>query len=122
MNTDSNESLLDPAALENLRALRMEGEPDPFAELVQLFINDTPTRIEQIQTAINNSSGPDLKAAAHSLKGSASNLGARTMAASCATIMQHARNNEFAAAAELLKSIETDFAKVKVALLEEVKR
>jgi PAS domain S-box-containing protein len=118
----ADEPLLDSAALDNLRALRMEGEPDPLAELVQLFINDTPGRIAQIQAALKKCAAHDLEAAAHSLKGSASNLGARTIAAACGRIMQHARNNEFAPATNLLKSVEADFAKVKDALLEEVKR
>ena len=122
MNTDPNESLLDPAALDNLRSLRMDGEPDPFADLVDLFIKDTPNRIAQIKSALTKLIASDLEAAAHSLKGSASNLGARTIAASCARIMQHARKNEFALATNLLKSVEADFAKVKDALLEEVKR
>jgi histidine phosphotransfer protein HptB len=119
---NSNQSLLDSAALENLRGLRMEGETDPLAELAQMFINDTPKRIAQIQAAIKDSAGPDLEAAAHSLKGSASNLGAHTIAATCNRIMQHARKNEFAPMTQLAKSIETDFAKVKEALREELKR
>src|SRR5687767_10754403 len=119
---DSNQPLLDPAALANLRSLRMDGEPDPLPDLVQLFINDTAKRIAQIRTAVENSSSADLEAAAHSLKGSASNLGAHTIAATCARIMQQARKNEIAPATDLLKSVEADFAKVREALLEELKR
>ena len=119
---NSNEPLLDPAALDNLRSLRMDGEPDPLPGLIQLFITDTTKRIAQIDAAIKNSSSTDLEAAAHSLKGSASNLGASMIAATCGRIMQHARKNEFAPMTDLLKSVEADFAKVKDALLEEVKR
>ena len=119
---DSHQPLLDPAALENLRSLRMDGEPDPLPGLVHLFIHDTAKRITQIRGALENSSSSDLEAAAHSLKGSASNLGAHTIAASCARIMQHARKNEFSPAKDLLKSVEADFAKVRESLLEELKR
>lgn len=100
----------------------MAGEPDPLPELVQLFIDDSVKRIAQIHAAIANSSACDLEAVAHSLKGSASNLGAHTIAATCGRLMQHVRKNEFAAMTDLLKSIEIDFAKVKRALLEELKR
>lgn len=119
---NSNEPLLDPKALENLRSLRMDGEPDPLPDLFQLFFTDTAKRIAQIHGAIKTSSAADLEAAAHSLKGSASNLGAHTIAATCHCIMQHARKNDFAPMTQLAKSIETDFAKVKDALLEELKR
>jgi HPt (histidine-containing phosphotransfer) domain-containing protein len=114
--------LLDARALENLRALRVQGEPDPFAELVALFIEDTPVRMAQIRQALKRGVAHDLEAAAHSLRGSASNLGAATMAASCGTIMQLARKNELGPVAALVEKIEADFGKVKPALLEELKR
>ena len=114
--------LLDERALENLRALRVEGEPDPFAELAALFIEDTPARIAQIWKALRGGSAHDLEAAAHSLRGSASNLGAVTLAASCGKIMQLARRNDFAPVAALVEKIEADFVLVKPALLAELKR
>ena len=116
------EPLIDADALENLRSLRMEGEPDPLAELVNLFLNDTPKRLDLIRTALQNAVASDLEAAAHSLKGSASNLGACSIASSCARIMQLARTNDFGPVPAILHSLEQDFAKVKQALLEELKK
>ena len=119
----SNEGpMIDAEALDNLRSLRMDGEPDPLAELVELFLNDTPDRISQMRSALQSSNGIDLDAAAHSLKGSASNLGAKQIASSCARIMQHAKKNECPPAAKLVAEIEETFPKVKALLLEEVKR
>ena len=114
--------LLDEQALGNLRALRMKGEPDPLAELAQLFIEDTPGRILQIREALKVGAAHEVEAAAHSLRGSASNMGAATMAASCGKIMQLARKNDLAPIAELVEKIEADFVLVKPALLEELKR
>jgi CheY-like chemotaxis protein/HPt (histidine-containing phosphotransfer) domain-containing protein len=114
--------LVDAEALDNLRSLRMQGEPDPLAELVELFLSDTPSRIEQLHAAFKNCAAHDLEAAAHSLKGSAGNLGAQTIAAACARIMQAARAGDFGPVAPFIKSIEEDFEKVKLLLLEEMKR
>jgi len=114
--------LLDADALDNLRSLRMQGEPDPLAELVELFLSDTPSRIEQLHAALKNSAAHDLEAAAHSLKGSAGNLGAQTIAAACGRIMQAARAGDLAPLAPFVKSVEADFEKVKPLLLEEIKR
>ena len=116
------EPLIDADALENLRSLRMEGEPDPLAELVNLFLNDTPKRLDLIHAALKKAVASDLEAAAHSLKGSASNLGACSIADSCARIMQHARANDFAPIPTIVQSLEADFVKVKLALLEELKK
>jgi HPt (histidine-containing phosphotransfer) domain-containing protein len=118
----SPDALINHEALENLRGLRMEGEPDPLAEFVELFLKDTPNRIAQLNAALKNRAAHDLGSTAHSLKGSASNLGAQTIAFTCARIMQCARNDDFAAATGLVKSIEEDFAKVKPLLLAEIKR
>jgi HPt (histidine-containing phosphotransfer) domain-containing protein len=114
--------LINNEALDNLRSLRTEGEPDPLAEFVELFLSDTPLRLAKLQTALKNSAARDLEAAAHNLKGSASNLGAQTIATSCACIMQHARNNDFSTAAKFLEAAEADFAQVKHLLLEELKK
>lgn len=116
------EPLLDSEAIETLRSLRVEGEPDTFAELVNLFIEDTPARIAQMHDGLKNGSARDVEAAAHSLKGSASNLGARSLVASCARMMQHAKNNDLAPVPKLVQTVELDFAKVKQALLEELKK
>jgi CheY-like chemotaxis protein/HPt (histidine-containing phosphotransfer) domain-containing protein len=114
--------LLNAEAIENLRALRMEGEPDPLAELVELFLADTPGRIAQLRTAVETRVAQDLEASAHSLKGSAGNLGASTIEASCLHLMQHARSSNFGAAESIVKLVEEDFAKVKPLLLDDMKR
>jgi CheY-like chemotaxis protein/HPt (histidine-containing phosphotransfer) domain-containing protein len=119
---ESGAKIIDAEALNNLRSLRMDGEPDPLAELVELFLNDTPERIAQLHTALKNCAAYDLEATAHSLKGSAGNLGAQTIAATCGRIMQTARASDFAPVAPFIKSIEEDFGKVKPILLEEIKR
>lgn len=120
--SDDNTPLIDANAVENLRALRMEGEPDPLAELVELFVADTPGRLAEMKSAAQRSDAESLEAAAHSLKGSASNLGAARIAARCARIMQHARNGEFAAASKLVAPLDHDFAQVQRLLLDEMRR
>ena len=75
-----------------------------------------------MQTAFSKGVAHDLEAAAHSLKGSSSNLGATTIAATCARIMQHAKSNDFTPVADLLKAVESDFGKVKELLLKELER
>ncbi|HEY6226971.1 MAG TPA: response regulator [Verrucomicrobiae bacterium] len=120
--SETKPQLVDAEALDNLRSLRMDGEPDPLAELVQLFLSDTPSRIAQLHAALKNCVAYDLEAAAHSLKGSAGNLGAQTIAATCARLMQLSRTSDFVPVPPLIKLVEDDFEKVKPLLLEEMKR
>jgi HPt (histidine-containing phosphotransfer) domain-containing protein len=121
-STASNDAVIDLKTLDNLRELRMEGEPDPLSELIDLFLADTPGRIAQMRTALESADAHALESAAHSLKGSGANIGARKMASLCASVMQHARKNEFEPAAKLVAEVEEGFPKVKAILLNETKR
>ncbi len=100
-STLPSEPVLDQQTLENLRALRMPDEPDPLRELIELFLQDTPGRLENIQTAFKANNLAELEITAHSLKGSASNLGALKLASLCARIVDYARKADIDSARNL---------------------
>ncbi len=69
----TNPTIIDPAALERLEEW---GGPGLSKEIVQLFLDHGPVRMDQIRGAMD---GEDLEAperGAHSLKSSAANVGA----------------------------------------------
>src|SRR5437870_3666660 len=68
----SDTAVLDRAILDGLRELREADEPDPVAELIDLFLHDAGPRLEKIKSAIAQHDKAALIAAAHALKGSAS--------------------------------------------------
>jgi len=108
--------VLDPKVLAELRELREPGMPDPLAELIDLFLKDAPSRIDKLRTSISQKDATAVCAAAHSLKGSASNLGAKTMAEFCMQIEKQARSGIITEAPQLLQRVESEFAQVQVAL------
>ena len=83
--------ILDMETLQGVRDLRTPGEPDPLAELIDLFLTDTPPRLAKIMDAFKVGDAAELERAAHALKGSSSNLGAKCLAAACAEVMSLAR-------------------------------
>ncbi|MEN9676837.1 MAG: hypothetical protein RIS76_2733, partial [Verrucomicrobiota bacterium] len=85
-SVESEDVILDPTMLNNFRSLRVPGQPDPVAELVDLFVADLPPRLEALRTAVAEGQTAAIKAAAHTLKGSASNMGGRRLAAACAAV------------------------------------
>jgi CheY-like chemotaxis protein/HPt (histidine-containing phosphotransfer) domain-containing protein len=99
---------LDWKLIESLRDLREAGQPDPLAELVDLFLEDAPRRLERLRDAIASKDPLAAYAAAHSLKGSASNMGARSLAAYCSTLEKQARSGNLEGADQLLHSIESE--------------
>ena len=66
-----------------LEKYRIPGDPDALPELVALFLEDLPDRMSDLQNAWDRRDVAAIKASAHTLKGSASNMGARRLADAC---------------------------------------
>ena len=113
----ADETRLDLDALRALRALGVPGQPDPVAELVGLFLTSTEPLVERMQRALARNEAPALKAAAHALKGSANNLGARRLAGLCAKVEDCAATGALTDAASMLEELGHEFARVRDALL-----
>lgn len=86
------------------------------AELVDLFVDDVPPRLESIREAMAAGDPEALVRTAHSLKGSAATLGADGMAELCRQMEVSGRAGEVPRAEGLLESLEAEFERVKRAL------
>jgi HPt (histidine-containing phosphotransfer) domain-containing protein len=56
----------------------MDGDRELLGELIQIFLEDYPRLLDEIGSAIHHEDGKRLERAAHSLKGSVGNFGAKT--------------------------------------------
>jgi CheY-like chemotaxis protein/HPt (histidine-containing phosphotransfer) domain-containing protein len=104
---------LDRSVIDGLKELREPGQPDPLGELIDLFFKDAQPRLHLMETAIAAGDLPGVVAAAHTLKGSASNLGARRLSSLCATLEKQGKTQESARAAKTLAEVKSEFAKVR---------
>ncbi len=116
---DSDFPILDAEVVEGIRALREPGRPDPVAELIDLFLSDAAPRIRKMGSAIASGDALSLVSAAHSLKGSSSNLGARRLSDACARLEKLAKAKDFAGAQTVLPEVEEQFALIEQKLLKE---
>ncbi len=107
---------LDPAALAGLRQLQEEGEPDIVQELAAAFMFETPLLLEALRRAVAEGQPDQLKRAAHNLKGSSHNLGARGMAALSAELELLGRHETVEGAAEVITRLEQEYQRVCQAL------
>ena len=110
--------ILDLETLQGVRDLRTPGEPDPLAELIDLFILDTPPRLSKILDAFKAGDAAELERATHALKGSSSNLGAKCLAAACAEVMAIARAGRLPESSAIAKIL-AEFERLKPALEEQ---
>src|SRR5256885_6752737 len=88
--THGNGTIIDPAALAVLQQLRRPDRPDPVAELIDLFLHETPQRLREMRIAITQYNADTLSLAAHSLRGCASSIGAVRMASLCEKLEENA--------------------------------
>jgi CheY-like chemotaxis protein/HPt (histidine-containing phosphotransfer) domain-containing protein len=118
--TASPAEVLDRSVIDGLKELREPGQPDPLAELIELFFRDTRPRLESMEQALGRDDLAALASGAHSLKGSASNLGARALAALCATMERQAKAGEVAQARESFFEVKQELKKVESILKTEI--
>jgi HPt (histidine-containing phosphotransfer) domain-containing protein len=85
-DTDSN--AVDMAALAELEAAQVEGEPDLVVELIDLYLEDSSDKLVAICEAIDKTDEESLKHATHGLRGSSASLGAHRVAALCGELEQ----------------------------------
>jgi PAS domain S-box-containing protein len=119
-DTEETASPVDPAMIENLRAI--DGDGSLLVELIDTFQRIAPLRIAALSKASAKSSAVALERTAHSFLGSCANLGARYMADVCARLEQLGRAGSTTGARELIQSLEEEYGVVQEALLEEKRR
>ncbi len=98
-----------------------EGEPDFVVELIELYLDEAPRIFSTIREGLTGDDWLSAKRAAHSLRGSSSNLGILRMAA-IADNLEHLPVPTDGAALQLLGSLEDEFRRVEEILLDERQR
>lgn len=99
--------------LANLRALAEPGEPDPLVEFIDMFFTDTPMVLQRLHDSVKAGDASATREAAHSLKGSSSNLGAEIMWEYCKELEMQAKDGLLDNAERLLAQIEAEYSVVK---------
>ena len=110
---------LDPVVLAELRQLQGEGEPDIVQELAEAFQFETSPLLAVMHQAVLERQPEQLGRAAHNLKGSSHNLGARRLATLSAELETIGKNRTVEGAAELLTRLKQEYRRVCQALAAE---
>jgi CheY-like chemotaxis protein/HPt (histidine-containing phosphotransfer) domain-containing protein len=112
-DSEPDPEALDRTIINGLMELREPGQPDPLRELIELFLKDAQPRLQQMEAAASAGDLPKLAAATHTLKGSASNLGARRLAAFCATLEKQSKAGDARQSAQTLAEVTAEFTTVR---------
>lgn len=115
-------TIIDPEAIENLRALN-PGDNDEFLrEIAGIFLADTPQRIADLDRSLATGDRATFTRAAHSIKGSSANLGANNLRAVAEQLEHESRAQGLSGVAALLLALKSEFARAEAALGEIVGR
>jgi HPt (histidine-containing phosphotransfer) domain-containing protein len=85
-------------------------------DLIQIYLDDSPARIAEIEQSLAKSDAQQLTRAAHSLKGSSANFGAIELRAMCEKIEGLGRQGGLAEVPDYLRALKDEYARVKTAL------
>ena len=103
---------LDPHVLDTLSRLTPPGEPDVLAQVLRLFLDEAPRRLERLRSVLAKGDAAEFQRVAHSLKGAAGNIGAHALCDAARRAEELGRTGRLDSAAPLLRDIELRLADV----------
>ena len=93
-----------------------------LCELAELFLADSPILLNHIQTGVAALDAEKVERAAHTLKGSVGNFGAKRAFELSRRIEAMARNHDLGGAPEALTALDQEMARVSAVMAAEVAR
>ena len=94
----------------------MEGDEELLDELVALFLEEVPPRLQELHAALTAAETNKLERIAHGIKGAASNLGAEAIRAAALALEQIGGAADLTAAPAALTRLEEELARLRVVL------
>jgi HPt (histidine-containing phosphotransfer) domain-containing protein len=114
--------VVDLAVLVSFEELQEDGGADLVVELVELYLQDAPVKINAIRQAVAQDDRDSLTRAAHSLKGSSGTLGVRQLASVCEELEYLPGDPLTSDATALVDRLQGEFVRVQEVLTSELHR
>ena len=113
---------IDQKALDNIRALQMNGTLDMLSRVINIYLTSSPNLMEKLRKSIASKDADAINTAAHSFKSNSANLGAIRLSELCKELEEMGKNNSLKTAQDSITRIEVEYEKVQASLKEELKR
>ena len=113
-------STIDPRAWESIRSLQRPGQPDMLSKVIDKYLSSSRQLLDTMRAAVPQADAGSLHRTAHSLKSSSATLGALRLAALCKEAEAMGRTNMLNGMPALWKKIESEYALVQEALMDEL--
>ncbi len=107
---------LNPAALDKIRALQREGQPDIVRKVASMFLDSSVKLVQGLEEAMMVSDAEKVRHNAHSLKSSSASLGAELLAQLCQELEQMGKERRLDNAFSVLTKLQVEYKLVCEAL------
>jgi len=108
--------------LDIIRDMEDEDDPNMLADIIGLYLDMAPELLQVMQTAIAHKDAEPLRIAAHTLKSSSANVGARMLSDLCRELEELGRSGSLENAATKFSQLHHEYQRVDAALSDEIKR
>ncbi len=109
-------TVLELAQLEHLQSLQDEDQPEFVAELIDLFLTETPRRLSELHVALASGDLPQAAKTAHTIKGASATFGGRELQARCAELEKLAAASRLGEARASARELERAYERLASAL------
>ena len=119
--TEPASSSIDQSVLDVIRDMEDEDDPDMLADIIGMYLDMSAELLQTLQTAVAKKDAESIRVAAHTLKSSSANVGARVLADLCRELEELGRSGVLANAASKLSRLYDEYQRAKLALSDELK-
>jgi HPt (histidine-containing phosphotransfer) domain-containing protein len=108
--------VLDMSVVDELLSLTDDGDPELLLDLIGMFLDDGPHKVQAVESGLADRDFEKMERAAHSLKGSSGNLGARFVQETCEQLQLATRRQDLERSRLLAPQLQQHFAEARLAL------
>lgn len=109
--------MLDRTKLDQLLEI-LGDDAEGVGEIIDTFLDDVPGTLEELQAGLDDDDARRVASAAHKIKGSASTLGAVTLAEICKDLEEAADDGDLASVAQRMDELEETWEATEAALID----
>lgn len=114
--------VIDMEVVEELLSLSGDGDPELLVDLIQMYLEDGPTKLTEIERGLAEQDYERVERAAHSLKGAAGNLGAIAVQQDCEVLQQASRQHQLDVVHQGYSALDSHFREAETALRDLLER
>ena len=108
----SEDPTIDMQAIDGLRELSPDAGNDFLRELIEIYLQDTPQRMAELEDALSKKDLPSFTRAAHTIKGSSSNFGATKLTKLAHELEMQGKNDNIAESPASFAKLHAEYALV----------